>query len=169
MTYDWPAVRLFRKPGILDRFGVDLHSADRQKMADLFDELEKLGHSYARVRITVPQRPRTTGYRSQNSRLHGHCQDIADQLGGIYTRDVVKDAMKRLAVTEGYPAVWSDLHGEVIPLPTKDASIEQMQVLLDTIGKYADEHGLYLTEYDEEGRYRSIGGRSREEMARGEA
>lgn len=169
MTYDWPAVRLFSKPGIPDRFGVDLRGANTDHMAAMFAELAKLGHDYARVRVTVPQRPRTTGYRSQNSRLHGHCQDIADQLGGIYSRDVVKDAMKRTAVTEGYPAVWSDLHGEVIPLPTRDASIEQMHLLLEVIQRYADEHGLYLTEYDEEGPYRSIGGRSRDEMARGEA
>lgn len=63
-------------------------------------------NDHFRVRIDRPFRPRRTGYRSGSARLHGHCADLAEQLtdekkGIIYTPEKVKDAMKRMAASEG--------------------------------------------------------------------
>lgn len=122
---------------------------------------EKHG-GYVTVKIDTPRRPRTTGPHSQNSRFHGHCRDIADQLD--YTEEEVKAAMKRMAVENGYPTHLS-IDGIQTPLPTRYATVEEMSYLLQTISKFADEHNLYLTEYDDAGiPYHSVGGRSRKEM-----
>lgn len=125
------------------------------------------------VELQLPYRKRSSGFRSQNSRLHGHCKDIATQLMDTdsgeptCTAEEVKEAMKRKAVEEGYPTKWSPIDGEVIPLPTRQASVEEMQIILDVVQRFADEHELWLHEYDLDGvPYRSVGGRSREEMER---
>lgn len=127
-----------------------LESADKKKITQLCWEL------------SLPHRPRSTGPRSQNSRIHGNCKDIADQLTD-YTPEQVKDAMKRMAVGEGYPTVLT-LDGIEEGKPTRDSSIEEAKIILDVIQRFADTHGLYLTEYDDDGPYQTVGGRPRNEM-----
>jgi hypothetical protein len=112
--------------------------------------------------LSLPHRPRSTGPRSQNSRIHGNCQNIADQLRD-YTPEQVKAAMKRMAVSDGYPTMLS-LDGIEVPKPTRYASVEEAKLVLDVIQRFADEHSLYLTEYDDDGPYQTVGGRTREEM-----
>jgi len=42
--------------------------------------------------------------------------------------------------------------------------LEDEALLIKVMHKFADEHNLYLTEYDCYGSYRTVGGRSRAEM-----
>ena len=122
---------------------------------------EKHG-GYVTVRIDTPRRLRTTGPHSQNSRFHGHCRDIAEQLD--YTDEEIKEAMKRMSVELGYPTHLS-VDGIQAPLPTRYATVEEMGYLLQTVAKFADENDLYLTEYDDAGiPYHSKGGRTKKEM-----
>ena len=121
---------------------------------------KRITQIYAELKL--PMRPRSSGPRSQNSRIWGNCTDIADQLGD-YTPEEVKAAMQRMAVAEGYPTKMS-IDGREVPMPTRNASMEEAKILLDVIQRFADEHGLYLTEYDEIGPYQTVGGRSRKEM-----
>ncbi len=115
------------------------------------------------------QRKRTTGLRSQNSRLHGNCSDIAEQLVDkdgtpTYTPEQIKSAMKRMGISENYPTVLG-VDGVEEALPTRFASVEQLSIVLNVLNRFCDIHSLWLTEYDEEGlRYRSLAGRSRKEM-----
>lgn len=135
-----------------------------------FSSSQKEKHSgYMSVTVTKPMRRRTTGYRSQNTRFRGHCQDIADQLvtpdgESIYSADSIAMAFKRMAMSEGYP--WGiSLDGLQEPASTTKVTLEEMKILLDVQQRFADEHGFYLTEYDEENHpYRSVGGRTKEEM-----
>ena len=123
------------------------------------------------VVVTVYRRPRSTGPNSQNSRLYGHCSDLAEQLVDSltgrpsYTTDEVKSAMMRMAVAEGYPTHLS-VDGAEVPLPTRHSSVKQLSVILEVIQRFADEHNFYLTEVDKATRrpYRSIGGRTLKEM-----
>ena len=117
-------------------------------------------------------RPRSTGYRSQSNRFHGHCNDIAEQVVDargepVYTPAQVAAAMKRMAVSDGWPTMLS-LDGTEEPMSEANASVEQEMVLLRVQERFADEHGLWLREYDDSVAppipYKSIGGRTRREM-----
>lgn len=133
---------------------------------------EKCG-GYLNVRFDLPHRPRSTGLHSQNSRFYGHCEDIAEQVLGEdgkpqYTKDQIHDAMLRMAVGDGYQT-YLDLNGVETPLPSAQASVEQMNLVDRIMQRYADTHVFWLTEYVAEGPrkgevYKSIGGRSIEEM-----
>ena len=125
-----------------------------------------------RFRIDRPFRPRTTGYRSQSARFHGHCEDIAIQLviaetGRIYSPEEIADAFKRMAVEYGYPTHLS-VDGIEVPNSEADLSLEQESILLKVQQRYADIHGFWTTEYSQDGKhtYRSVGGRTEEEMGR---
>lgn len=122
------------------------------------------------VSVTLRRKPRSTGPRSQNSRLYGQSSDLAEQIVNpdgrpTYTVDEIKQAMMRMAVGEGYPTHLS-ADGVEVPLPTRHSSMSQLNVVLKVIQRFADEHNFYLTEIDKEtGKpYRSVGGRTLKEM-----
>lgn len=115
------------------------------------------------VELTRPYRKRSAKERGQNRRFRGHCRDIADQIRDdegepIHTSDQIAEAIKRMAVEEGYP--WRvSIDGITEPKSTAEVTVEEMQILLETQQRFADEHELYLTEYDENGReYKAVGG-----------
>ena len=138
-------------------------------------EVGAKSNNFFRVRIDPPFRPRRTGYRSGSARLHGHCKDLAEQLtdeakGIRYTPEQVKEAMKRMASSEHGWTTYLALDGTEQPMSEADASVEQETFINRVLQRFADEHGLYLTEYDDTDpkhpiAYRSIGGRTRAEMA----
>lgn len=122
------------------------------------------------VTITSPTKPRSTGYRSQNSRIHGHCADIAAQAGKAEFKDPeqIKLLMKYLAIDRGYPH--SEYRGKIIPKKSSECNTLEANILLETIQQFADENNFYLTEYTKkQGNkdaipYKSIGGRTLAEM-----
>lgn len=123
------------------------------------------------IRIRTPWRPRTTGARSQNARFRGQCRTLAAQFqaaGHDYSDKDVAEAMKRMAVGEGIIPTKLGPDGEEVPVSEADWSVEQeSRVIEEIVQPFADSHGFYLIEYDEKGRpYRTVGGRSRQEMAR---
>lgn len=166
-----PNAEIIRKPTVPCKIGFVYSRQFADPVNDLLESAYRKGMNQLSVELSLPHRSRSTGPRSQNNRIWGHCEDIAEQLidpesgKQKYTREEVKDAMMRFAVAEGYPTKWSDLHGEVIPIPTREASVEEAQIVLEVIQRFADRHALWLTEYDLDGvPYRSVGGRTREEM-----
>lgn len=109
-----------------------------------------------------PFRPRTTGPRSQENKFRGGCRDIAEQLDVPF--EDVCEAMRRMAVDEGYPTKFG-IDGRESPISTARASREEEAILIRVLHRFADENNLYLTEYDDEEKpFRSVGGRSRTEM-----
>ncbi len=151
-------------------------SAIEDAVDTLIDKVTKRtrGRCYLTLTLAEPHRPRSTGRRSQNNRFYGHCEDIAEQvypdLPPIIGKQRVHDGMLRMSVSEGYPT-YLDLNGVEIPLPSAEASIEQMNVVTKTLQRFADIHNFWLHEYVKKGPhkgevYKSIGGRSYEEMQR---
>lgn len=164
-----PAIK-FNAPAAMDHgiFQTRVPEEWHQAVEEFLQQQYMKG-SVCHVEITRPKRSRSTGYRSQNSRFRGHCEDIARQLTDedgleIYPAHTIAEALKRMATDEGYP--WRiSLDGKREPYSTAEVTLEEMKILLDVQQRFADESSLYLTEYDEKGiPYRSIGGRSREEM-----
>jgi len=147
----------------------------RESLDVLLQRAGKKTAGYLYVRLDLPRRPRTTGPRSQNNRFYGQSEDLAQQVVDgqgepIYSKDQIHDAMLRMSVPEGYPT-YLDLNGVETPLPSSLASVEQMSLVNRVIQRYADTHGFWLHEYVPDGPhkgevYRSIGGRSYEEMQR---
>lgn len=164
-----PNAEIIRKDGVPNKIGFSYSRQFEDSVTTLLETARKMRTSQLSVEIKLPFRPRSVGYRSQNARFHGHCSDLASQIihdgEPVYTAEEIKEAMKRIAVTEGYPTKWSPIDSAVVPIPTRKASMDQMKLLLDCVQRYADEHGLWLHEYAKDGSaYRSVGGRTKEEM-----
>jgi stage V sporulation protein SpoVS len=116
------------------------------------------------VTLGTPKRPRTTGPRSQNSKVFGMCTDIVEQFhqAGMIDIDVDKvyQAFKRMAVAEGYPTRYNPIDGIEEPESQSRISVEQDAILIKVIQRFADENNMWITDYDEQGRQvRTIGGK----------
>ena len=132
-------------------------------VVSLLERADRLHGGFVTVTLGTPKRPRSTGPRSQNSKVWGMCSDIADQFeaSGIeLSREKVYEAMKRMAVHEGYPTRFNPIDGIEEPESQSRVSVEQDQILIAVVQRFADENSLYLTEYDESGTsFRCIGGK----------
>lgn len=143
-------------------------------LAVLIEQSEKKCGGYLNVRFDLPRRPRTIGPRSQNNRFYGHCEDLAEQVldengKAQYTKQQIHDAMLRMSVSEGGYPTYLDLNGVESPLPSAQSTVENMKIVNRTLQRFADIHGFWLHEYVADGPrkgqvYKSIGGRSYEEM-----
>jgi hypothetical protein len=141
-------------------------------LADLFKVCVEKKNRYLDLRLDLPRKPRSIGPRSTNNRIRGHCANIAEQLAGDgkkanLSEEEVYAAMKRMSVDEGYPTYLS-IDGIEQPLPMHNASEEQALIVCKVINRFADVHNLWLMEYDDTVSppisYRSLGGRTRQEM-----
>ena len=123
---------------------------------------DRLHGGFVTITIGTPKRPRTTGPRSQNSKVWGMCSDISthfEQNGIEMEAQKVYEAMKRMAVQEGYPTRFNPIDGIEEPESQSRVSVEQDQILINTIQRFADENSIPLTEYDGIGRpVKTIGG-----------
>ena len=149
-------------------FHVCLPLSAKESMDRLIAKCNEKHGGYMRLVIDKPFVPKTTGERSINNRIHGHCEDIAEQLSDPrYDQDTVYRAMKRMSVSEGYPTQLS-IDGVEEPKSMADASEEEALIVNRVIQRYADMHGFWLTEYDDSVKppvpFRSLGGRTRQEM-----
>jgi stage V sporulation protein SpoVS len=121
-------------------------------------------NGFMTVTLGTPKRPRTTGPRSQNNKVFGMCTDIVEQFhqAGMIDIDVDKvyQAFKRMAVAEGYPTRYNPIDGIEEPESQSRVSVEQDEILIKVIQRFADENNMYLTDYTEDGRQvRTIGGK----------
>jgi len=106
---------------------------------------------FCHVILGTPKRPRTM---AQNNAAWGWCGDIAQQLAGQYpgyslqeVKDRVYEAMKRLVVPSGRRhTILNPVDGSIEPVSQSLVSVEQDAALLSIIQRFADEHGLWLTE-----------------------
>ncbi len=114
--------------------------------------------------IGLPKKPRTM---PQNRCVWGWCQDLAEQMQDAYEgysheeiKDRIYEAMKRLAVQEaGWPTVLNPIDGSIEPVSQSLVSVEQDAALLSIIQRFADEHGLWLTERIDGKPVRCLGGK----------
>lgn len=119
------------------------------------------------MEIRKPEELMTRGPRSQMARFRGHCKDIAEQLStpdNPYTGKEIAEAMKRMAVDNGYRTKIG-IDGAEVPISTAQATKAEGKMLNDTVQEFADVHEFWLTEYNDEGEpYKSVGGRDEAEM-----
>lgn len=165
-----PAAYFIRKDTVPQHIGFRYDRSFEESVEALLQKAWKKKITQLRVDLALPEKPRSTGRHSQNSHIWGHCTDIADQITDdegfcLYTKSEIEQAMLRMAVSEGYPTKLS-IDGSEVPASLSRATSEEAAVVIDVIHRFADIHNLYLTEYDTETMqpYRTIGGRSREEM-----
>lgn len=91
------------------------------------------------LRITVePVYKQRT--EDQNAIFHAKVNEIAKECGA--NREWIKDQIKELAVSHGYPADVKD--GKLIPKSSKDVTIEQMEILIESVFEYAFENGINI-------------------------
>lgn len=104
------------------------------------------------VTIEAPFEPRTVGFRKQSGRFNGHCQDIREwwaSQGKEYSLQEIRDAMKRMAVQDGYPTHMA-IDGTEVCNSEASLSKNQMGILIRRQQLYADALDIPLTEYSEE-------------------
>jgi hypothetical protein len=112
---------------------------------------EKFG-DMVKLILDVPMRKRSTGKNSQNAHINGHCQQIAVETGNDFT--VVKESMKDMALSRGYPIAGYVLSGPrkgtPIPKSEADITVDEAKILIDTIHQWADEWFFVLIEVADE-------------------
>jgi hypothetical protein len=96
-----------------------------------------------RVVIQRQSRPRTTGPRSQNRHVNGHCQQIAQETGNSFA--TVKLWAKTEAISEGYPM---DImpNGRTVPKSEADLNTVEAAILIETLHRLAAELNIRLVE-----------------------
>jgi len=128
-----------------------------------------------RYQCKAVSKPRSTGFRSQNSHTHGHYDDIAVQLtfgGTTVSADTVGRLIKIEAMKAGEWPAERDSEGratvnpiskQLEPLSEADATSAEVAKLLNYIHWFADNHGWWLTEYID-GRPERVYGSKPEEL-----
>lgn len=76
----------------------------------------------------------------QNALFHAKVNELAKLSGA--DRGRIKEEIKGVATMRGYP--YDVKNGEIIPKPSSEATIEQMEILIDALYEYAEENGHYI-------------------------
>ena len=103
---------------------------------------EKRG-GYMRLVLSPPFKHRTTGEKSQNHHINGHCQQISNETGEEFDR--VKIVAKGRAIKRGYP-IRTDIFGNTVPLSETEIDTEQAGYLIESLHEIADFLGVVLNE-----------------------
>lgn len=133
-------------------------------ITQILAKADKMHGGYIAVTLGTPKRPRSTGPRSQNSKVWGMVADIAEWFQSMGSDDIdnnrIYEAMKRMSIPEGYPTRFNPVDGIEEPESQSRVSVEQDQILINVIQRFADENSIPLTEYTREGHaVKTIGGK----------
>jgi hypothetical protein len=151
---------------------IDVHIITKGKN-EIVAEAKKIAAKYkgrCNLKISRPYSPRSTGPRSQESHIRGHEADILSQSKqGDWTMEEVHQLMKALTVAAGRDFPYKKYRGIMIYASNAEINSLQANNELETIHQFADENGMWLTEYIDEFEgdtriYRSIGGRLYKKM-----
>ena len=129
-------------------------SKHKSIVKDIFALADKRDNGFVTIRISNVHRTRSTGERSQNHHINGHCQQIATETGNPF--DVVKAEIKCRAVDMGYPMlerngeVRLDLYGRPMGISEADSTVEECALLIEAAHMLAAELGIVLEETSEE-------------------
>lgn len=96
-----------------------------------------------RIQISPPFKHRSTGEKSQNHHINGHCQQIANETGEDF--DIIKAEAKRRAIKRGYP-IRTNVFGEAVPISETETDSEQAGFLIDSLHEIADFLNIKLNE-----------------------
>ena len=110
--------------------------------AECVQPVQEMGE-WLQIRVSRPRRPRTTGWKSQNHHINGHCQQISTATGNSFS--AVKQRMKELAIDRGYPMETLP-DGSAAPKSEGDIDTVEAGLLIDTIHQFAAEWDVPLEE-----------------------
>ncbi len=132
-------------------------------------ELALTKGAWQKIAISPPSKPRTTGERSQEAHVRGHCESISVQAKNHrWTPEQVLAVMKGLTALSGRPYPKPEyFRGVPVYASNADLSSIEENSLIETIHQFADEHNFWLTEYTNELEprpYKTRGGRTLAEM-----
>lgn len=106
---------------------------------------------YYYLKIDTPRKPRTTGEKSQNHHINGHCQQIAMETGQPF--EDVKKRAKQIGIAMGYPILTDekgnavlDFWGEAQGIHEYDCSTEEAGILIEALHLLAAELDIILIE-----------------------
>jgi hypothetical protein len=152
----------------------DLSTQEARNAVWDFANTAKAKHNdFLRVMIDAPAKKVKTGPRGQVNRHFGHCADIAEQLTSDehpVTKEMVDEYLRVLAVREEFPTFYNILKETVEPIHfNAQLSVANANIVELVKRRFADKFPLWLHEYidpdhPEKGSYKSIQGRSYEEM-----
>lgn len=115
---------------------------------EMKDELEKYLRQAGMVRVIIAPafQPRTL---AQNALWHAKINEIAYITG--MDRDEIKDEIKETAMYMGYPCKLdesgypAETDGRLIPKSSAEASISEMEILIDAVAIWAEQKGIDAT------------------------
>lgn len=91
------------------------------------------------IRITVePVYKQRT--ENQNALFHARINELSKECGA--NREWLKDEIKMIATDMGYPYEIYD--GRKVPKSTKEATVEEMEILIEAIYDYAFDNGINI-------------------------
>ncbi len=78
----------------------------------------------------------------QNAIFHAKINMLSRECGG--DREWIKEQVKELAIQHGYP--YEVVSGKVVPKSSSEVTIEEMEILIDSLYEYAYLNGCYIGE-----------------------
>lgn len=116
---------------------------------DMIEELRKYRKMGKRIHVTISPvlQPRTM---AQNAIFHAKVNEIAHASG--MSRDVIKHEIKQYAMQMGYPPAMKDGdvvidgNGELQALPSSEATVEQMETLIEALYSWCFDNGIEVKE-----------------------
>jgi len=114
--------------------GIKIPDEYRQSFDNMIKYCNEKRGGYMRLVLSPPFKHRSTGERSQNHHINGHCQQIANETGEDF--DVIKLHAKRMAIKRGYP-VKVNIFGETVPLSETEIDTEQAGYLIEALHEIA--------------------------------
>lgn len=114
--------------------GIKIPDEYRQSFENMIKYCNEKRGGYMRLVLSPPFKHRSTGERSQNHHINGHCQQIANETGEDF--DVIKMHAKRMAIKRGYP-VKINIFGETVPLSETEIDTEQAGYLIESLHEIA--------------------------------
>jgi hypothetical protein len=107
---------------------------------------EKCG-GYLTLRLSLPHRPRSTGWKSQNAHLHGHIRQLCEPTG--YTMSEMKQIIKE--DTPSWPVEYKEFRGKrrAVYASEADISMEVASEAIEICHVVAADLGVRLQEGEE--------------------
>lgn len=125
---------------------------DQAQFLTLLQFCKERHNNYIKVTLQPPSKPRTTGPKSQNNRIHGFAQQIANYTGDDI--ESIKLICKERALSRGYPVKKDEKDNVIIslvtrkPIPESSSDISTIEAgyLIDELERLAAELEIILEE-----------------------
>lgn len=114
---------------------------------DLLERCEAKCNGYVALRLDMPHRPRTTGWKSQNAHLHGHIRQLCEPTG--YTMSEMKQIIKE--DTPSWPVEYREFRGKrrAVYASEADISVEVASEAIEICHRIATDNEWTLKEGEE--------------------